>query len=159
MSALMTPAEAATNLAFFLTAKSEVLWILESSTMRSAIDRMARAGLTAVPVLDEEGRYVGTVTEGDLLWKVLQSDLSYNDTVCLPISEVPRQRALRAFDVNARLEELLSLAEDQNFVPVVDDRRVFIGIVRRRTILAHLVTRLRVVEGLANWGREQVRKK
>jgi hypothetical protein len=44
--------------------------------------------------------------------------------------------------LDAEIEELFTLALDQNFVPVVDDRQVFIGIVRRRSILAFLQDRM-----------------
>ncbi len=39
--------------------------------------------------------------------------------------------------IDAEMEELLSKATDQNFVPVVDSRQVFIGIVRRRDLVKY----------------------
>ena len=58
------------NIAFFLTPKSEVVYENIDANMRQVIERMERHGYTAVPMIDKEGRYVGTLTEGDLLWKV-----------------------------------------------------------------------------------------
>ena len=37
------------------------------------------------------------------------------------------------------IEEVFDKLKDQNFVPVVDDRNVFVGIVTRRAILEHCV--------------------
>lgn len=58
------------NIAFFLTPKSEVVYENIDANMRQVIERMERHGYTAVPMIDKEGRYVGTLTEGDLLWKL-----------------------------------------------------------------------------------------
>ena len=53
------------NIAFFLTPKSEVVYENIDANMRQVIERMERHGYTAVPMIDKEGRYVGTLTEGD----------------------------------------------------------------------------------------------
>ena len=59
-----------------------------------------------------------------------------------PKAEVARRMVLRPVDIDAEIEELLSLAIDQNFVPVVDGRGAFIGIVRRRSVLVFLRDRM-----------------
>ena len=46
-----------------------------------------------------------------------------------------RRRDYKAVPVTTDMHALLNAAIDQNFVPVVDDRNVFIGIVRRTAIL------------------------
>ncbi len=53
------------------------------------------------------------------------------------LSDVPVLRTVRAVGIEAQVEELFSRALEQNFVPVVDSRDVFVGIVRRREILVH----------------------
>jgi CBS-domain-containing membrane protein len=40
-----------------------------------------------------------------------------------------------AVSIDANMEDLVSLAKTQNFVPVVDDMNRFIGIVRRSDII------------------------
>ena len=42
-------------------------------------------------------------------------------------------------NVMADMDELLSVAVNQNFVPVVDDRGMFIGIVTRQDIMRYFV--------------------
>ena len=56
------------NIAFFLTPKSEVAYEYTDATMRQVIERMEHHGYTAIPLIDKTGKYVGTLTEGDLLW-------------------------------------------------------------------------------------------
>ena len=60
-------------------------------------------------------------------------DLEASEDV--PISSFPRRRDYKAVTVTTDMPSLLQAAIDQNFVPVVDDRNVFIGMVRRTVIL------------------------
>jgi CBS domain-containing protein len=124
------------KVAFFLTPKAEVAWVSTRATVRQALEKMEHYRYTAVPLLSPEGHYAGTLTEGDLLWYLKQHPhVRFEDTEAVALSEVSRRLVVRPISVNSDIEELLSLALDQNFVPVIDDREVFIGIVRRRTIL------------------------
>lgn len=125
------------RVAFFLTPKADVAWVKTTSTVRQAIERMEHYRYTAVPLLTPEGAYAGTLTEGDLLWFLKQRPrLAFEDTERIPLDAVGRRLAVRPIRVDADIEALFALALDQNFVPVVDDREIFIGIVRRRSILS-----------------------
>ena len=70
------------NIAFLLTPKSEVIYEYIDATMRQVIERMEHHGYTAIPLIDKQGKYVGTLTEGDLLWKLKKGD---SIICCLPI--------------------------------------------------------------------------
>jgi predicted transcriptional regulator len=125
------------KIAFFITPKVEVAWVPSSCTVRQAIERMENHGYTSIPVLTPEGHYDSTLTEGDLLWFMKQHrHLRFEDTEHVHLSDVARRTFLRPVDIDREVEELLDLAIDQNFVPVVDSRLFFIGIVRRHTMLA-----------------------
>ncbi len=107
-------------------------------SMRQAMERMEYNSYTAVPLIDEKGRYVGTLTEGDLLWKFKNTpNMTMKDAEKIPLAQVPRRINNQPVRIYAKLQDLLSLAIDQNFVPVIDDSDVFIGIVRRREIMEH----------------------
>lgn len=124
------------NIAFFLTPKNEVVCENLNSTMRQAIERMEYHSYTAIPLIDERGRYVGTLTEGDLLWKLKNDpELNFKNTNQVKISEVPRRTINKAVSINADIESLISLSINQNFVPVVDDEGIFIGIIKRSEII------------------------
>ncbi len=124
------------NIAFFLTPKAEVAWVPTTSTLRQAIERMEHYRYTAIPVLTPDGRYDSTLTEGDILWFMKQHpDVRFGDTERVALADVTRRMVLRPVDIDAEIEALLALAIDQNFVPVVDGRSAFIGIVRRRSVL------------------------
>jgi CBS domain-containing protein len=83
--------------------------------------------------VDNKGRYAGTITEGDLLWKLKNTPgLSFEGTEKVMLPEVPKQMNNEPVLIDARVKDLLSVAMSQNFIPVVDDQNTFIGIVRRR---------------------------
>ena len=62
------------NVLFFLKPKQEVCVLHKGYTLRQGIEKLRQYGFAAVPVIDEEGRYCGVVTEGDLLRQVLQHE-------------------------------------------------------------------------------------
>ena len=57
------------NILFFLTPKEDVAHVEETDTMRQVLEKMEHHGYTAIPLLGVEGKYIGTITEGDLLFK------------------------------------------------------------------------------------------
>ncbi|PDY38245.1 CBS domain-containing protein [Bacillus wiedmannii] len=128
------------NIAFFLTPKSELVYININSTMRQALEKLEYHRYTAIPLVNNEGEYAGTLTEGDLLWKLKNtSSLSFNNTQQVVLSEVSLHRTNEPVSINAEIEDLLSRAMEQNFVPVIDDDGIFIGIVKRRDIIQYCV--------------------
>ena len=58
------------NILFFLTPKSEVEFVYDDFSLRQTIEKMEYHRFSEVPVIDREGRYVSTITEGDLLWYI-----------------------------------------------------------------------------------------
>lgn len=126
------------NIAFFLIPKSEVVYLPVNSTMRQALEKMEYHRYTAVPIIDEHGKYAGTITEGDLLWKMKNtSGLTFADTERVMVKEIPLRMTNNPVRVNAEMEGLLCLAVVQNFIPVVDDSGIFIGIIRRSEIIEY----------------------
>lgn len=127
------------NILFFLTPKEDVAYIQETDTLRQAMEKMEHRGYTAIPMLTEDGKYVGTVTEGDILWHLKRQGFPNLDTLeHSRVSEVKRRREVRAVSVSESMESLLERVLEQNYVPVIDDNRIFIGIVTRRDVIRHL---------------------
>ena len=133
------------NILFFLTPKSEVAYIYEDYTMRQALEKMEHHRYSAIPIINDEGKYVGTITEGDLLW-TLKNDFSLDlkSVEDVPIMDIKRRMDNSPVSVNANIEDLISKSMNQNFVPVIDDQKTFIGIIKRRDILEYCYNKLRV---------------
>ncbi len=126
------------NILFFITPKSDVAYISTDDSLRQAIEKVEYHKYTAVPILDTKGHYVGTLTEGDLLRKIKEEyDLSLHDAEQIPITDVHLRWRMDPVNINCDIEDLMQAAIRQNFVPVVDDENVFIGIITRSAIIQY----------------------
>ena len=124
------------NIAFFLTPKNEVVYENLEATMRQVMEKMEHHGYTAIPLIDREGKYVGTLTEGDLLWKLKNTpDLNFKNTESVKVKHIERRINHKSVSITSNIEELITLAVSQNFVPVTDDNGIFIGIIKRSDII------------------------
>ena len=124
------------NIAFFLTPKNEVVCENEESTMRQVMEKMEHHGYTAIPLINKEGKYVGTLTEGDLLWKLKNTpDLNFKNTESVKVKDINRRIKHKSVSITSNIESLISLAINQNFFPVTDDNGIFIGIIKRSDII------------------------
>lgn len=126
------------NILFFLIPKSEIAYVESSDTLRQVAEKLSYHKYSAVPILDEKGRYIDTVSEGDLFWFIKNyGSMSYKDSEEINIMKVPKNRRYQSIRYDSSMDELLHLALNQNFVPVLDDNKVFIGIVTRKAIIEY----------------------
>ena len=126
------------NILFFLTPKATCSYLEEDDTLRQALERMEQCGYSALPILRKDGTYCGTLTEGDLLWALKKlCVMDIKQTESHNIMEIAHRRDNSAVSVTTNIEDLVTKATDQNFVPVIDDRQAFIGIVTRKAILQY----------------------
>ena len=135
------------NILFFLTPKSDVAFLYDDETLRQALEKMEYHKYSAVPVISRSGKYIGTITEGDMLWGIKnQYDLSLRDSEHISVSAIKRGSDNRPVYVNATMEDLIDKALNQNFVPVVDDQKNFIGIITRKDIISYCYGKIREAE-------------
>ena len=131
------------NILFFLTPKEEVAHIMESDNLRQVLETMEQYGFTALPMLNMQGKYIGTITEGDLLWYLKEQGFpAVEELEDVSITVVHRHRDNKAVNVHEKMEGLIEKVTNQNFVPVVDDDKIFIGIVTRKDVLLHMAKKL-----------------
>jgi CBS domain-containing protein len=130
------------NIAFFLTPKKEVVFEKSTATMRQVMEKMEYHRYSAIPILDDKGMYVGTLTEGDLLWKLKNSPtLDFKNTSKVIISDVFMHKINKPVHIDSNIEDLVATSINQNFVPVVDDNNIFIGIIKRSDIITYCYER------------------
>ena len=124
------------NIAFFLLPKQDVVCLTPDTTLRQTLEKMEHHRFTAVPVLNQDGTYAGTVTEGDLLWFFKNNrEITFENAHRHSLSEVPLRLQHQAVRIDATMEDLIKLVRTQNFVAVIDDTDRFIGIVRRSEVI------------------------
>ena len=128
------------NISFYLIPKSEVTYIHQEDTVAQALLLIHKHGYQAVPVIDKEGHYVGTISEGDFLWNLIEE--YHMDMEVMRKSHVESMRLrwdYKAVSIDADIAQLDKHILNQNFVPVVDGRNVFIGIITRKEIIKELL--------------------
>ena len=131
------------NILFFLTPKAMCAFVYDDYTIRQALEKMEASGYAALPILNKHGEYRGTLTEGDLLWAL--KNMCYMDmrqAEARRIMEISRRRDNVPVRVTTSMYDLVDRATTQNFVPVVDDKDAFIGIVTRRSIIQYCQKKL-----------------
>ena len=124
------------NAAFFLIPKSQVATLEDDDTFRQGLEKMRYHGYTAIPVLTKHGKYVGTLSEGDLLWNLVDiGGASMEECEDLHIADILKPDRNPPVKITAKADELLEGLMTHNFLPVTDDNGAFIGIVTRNRML------------------------
>lgn len=131
------------NAAYLLTPKSKLVWMQDDHTLRQALEKMRRYGYGEMPVVNKDGKYQGTVTEGDFLWHLIEDPKQELTTIPLQaaeehlLGEIVTPDRVPAVSITASLGELMHQALSHSFIPVVDDTGTFIGIVTRTAVMRY----------------------
>ena len=139
------------NILFFLTPKSDVAYIFEDETLRQTVEKMEHRKFSCIPILNKEGKYTGTISEGDLLWGIKLLNISSTDLKEMEnvsIMAIPRRPTYKPVHADADMEDLLDRAINQNYVPVVDDKGSFIGIITRKEIIKYCYKEMKKLSAL-----------
>lgn len=131
------------NIAYFLLPKNRVAYLYDDYTFRQGLEKMRHHGYTAIPVITRSGQYLGTVSEGDFLWRLLDRESRCpaprlhegSGAAPRPGSHPGPQLPLRPH--HCQHGGAGQQRHEQNFIPVVDDSGSFIGIVTRKDIIRY----------------------
>jgi len=131
------------SLLSFLTPKSETLYLNQNSTIRQTLEKFDVHKFSVVPLIDDEGFFVSTVSEGDIL-RFIKNTCSFDINVSekVRIKEIELYRPYKPLSIWTPMEEVVRLALEQNFIPIIDDRGVYIGIIKRKSIIDYLLTKI-----------------
>ena len=134
------------NILFFLKPKAEVAFVYDYHTLRQAMEIMEYHKYSSIPMINREGKYVGTITEGDLLWGLKKLNiLNLNEAEDIAITKIARRADYRPVSADSNMEDLMEKAMDQNFVPVIDDQQNFIGIITRKDIIGYCYEKIKKI--------------
>ena len=117
--------------------KNKLVTARLSNEVREAIVSMKEAGVSQLPVVDDNERLLGIVTESDILTKLLDKNYSMEST----IAEV-MVRKVSTIAVNQDAAELLRIFEREEVGVVVDEDEKLIGILTKIDLVDHLTQTL-----------------
>lgn len=124
------------NIPSLLIPKANVEYLRTKDSIEFALDIFRRNSYSAVPVINSDGIYRGTITEGDFLYYIIDNPDA--DLKKVKVRNILREDFYEAVKITASIDKLLIKCLDQNFVPVTDDRDVFVGIVTRKVIFKNI---------------------
>ncbi|MBE5936998.1 MAG: CBS domain-containing protein [Lachnospiraceae bacterium] len=124
------------NVIGLLMPKSTVTYINKEESLDVALDILHNSGFSTVPVVDAEGKYAGTISEGDFLWYIKEHGVEALKCATVgDVSDINRNPAVHDIvDSKTIVHDIMS----QNFLSMVDDRDCFIGIITRKNIIKFL---------------------
>ncbi|MBR0277010.1 MAG: CBS domain-containing protein [Clostridia bacterium] len=126
------------NVLYFLTPKNQVANIYDDSNLRQLIEKIDYHKYTAIPIINHDGQYIGTVAEGDILRIIKnQYKMDFERAQNVLVKDIPRRVDIKPVNANATMNDIVERAMMQNFVPVIDDNNVFIGIVTRKDVIKY----------------------
>lgn len=135
------------NVLFLLTPKKNVLFLTIDMSVSMALDQLKNVRYSSVPLLDTDGHFVGTITEGDLLWH-LENSSNHDQALTKQLVTLKRFRDYKVAKIDTILDDLFLVAINQNYIPIVDDRDYFIGIITRKEIISYFNKMLREYKGI-----------
>ena len=127
------------NIAKIMIPKVCTVFLRERQTVRQGWEITKRHGYTAIPVLNDDDQYVGTVNEGDFLRFVIDAgttDVHHMEKHL--VSELLRKDFCPPLGIDASIEQVIHSILRQNFVPIVDSRHALSGILTRRGVIRYL---------------------
>lgn len=123
------------DILFFAIQKHKVIFAYDDLNVKEVYNLLENNHFTAIPLINRKGFYIGTITEGDILRFMMDNNLNKKKVEQAKISDVLRLRDLEAITQDAKIQDLILKATNQNFVPIVDEEGMFIGIVTRKEII------------------------
>ena len=95
------------NLFYFLTPKAEVAYLYDDFTLRQALEKMEYHRYSSIPILNRAGEYVGSVTEGDLLWFIKNNaGLDLSSAEDTPLMSIPRKHDYACVSIDTDIDHL-----------------------------------------------------
>lgn len=124
------------DISSFIKPKNQVIYVYDDQPIHEALTVMEKSRFTSIPIINRDGEYVGTLTEGDLLWEIKNTaDFNIKKAEKITVGKMHRHRDYESIHKSANIDLLIVKASNENFVPVIDDHNQFIGIVTRKTLL------------------------
>lgn len=124
----------------FFTPKKDTLFLLSDSTIRQALEKFDYHKFSVVPVINSDGTFAFTISEGDILRYIKNTtNFDVQKAENIMINEIERYRSYSPISINEPVGRIIELAMEQNFIPVVDDRGMYIGILKRKTVIKYLL--------------------
>ncbi|HOO78842.1 MAG TPA: CBS domain-containing protein [Lachnospiraceae bacterium] len=125
------------NFIGILQPKYTVTFVEREEPLKDTAKILKQSGYTTIPVIDDNGKYLGTVSEGDILWYLWEHGLNeFSEATVETLVNVSRNPSVQD---TADIRTIVTRIMEQNFLCIVDDRGCFIGIITRKDVIAYMM--------------------
>lgn len=131
-----------------MLAKDKVKFLQGDCPLDEAMRLFTQNGYSAVPVVDGDDTYLGTVCDKDFLRCYAEGDFEER-MGGMTLREILDRDWNPPINVYTNVDDVLLLSMNQNFLPVIDDDGIFIGIITRKAIISFLSEQNREMGGFA----------
>ena len=130
----------AKNILRFIIPKSLSIYVTSDSSVRQALEKMHYHKYKAVPIIDTEGKYLATLRSEDVFRYFMERG-SFDKTLAEHVLaiDIADSSSSKPLLHSATMQDLIENVKEHNFVPIVDDRGCFIGIILRREVLNYVL--------------------
>lgn len=129
----------------FLVPADNVATVFYNHPLNHALLVLSKVGYSKIPVLDSEDHLVGLISLSNVVEKMMDlTGFSMDNLEGLTVADVMEVN-VNCITASDELEDMLHFLVDQAFLPMVDENKVFVGIITRKEILKsvnHLVHEL-----------------
>ena len=126
------------NILFFLRPKATISYLYDTDSLRQALEKIKKSGYTNLPVISKSGEFKYALSEGDILFKILEDDVfSIHHSESIKIEDIKKRRNFKTINIYNNIEDLVKISLEQSYVPVLDDEDKFIGIITRHDIIKY----------------------
>lgn len=125
------------NIIGLLRPKNTTDYLYDTYSFREAVKVLKNSGYTTLPVIDSEGIYLGTVSEGDIFWYLYENTIT-SDLDKVYIGTIINKKRNPAVSNVSDSKTIIDSIMKQNFLCMTDSRKCFIGIITRKDVIKYL---------------------
>ena len=138
--------------------KRPVVYIRAGSSLRDLMDLLRDKGISGVPVVDDELRLVGVISEADLIRRDLPADAEASETFRWSTEEVSLERTYRLERLDTNVEDVMNPAvitcdpddDVQTLCRLFHENRIHRVVVMERGEVAGIVTPMDVATAISS---------
>lgn len=121
-----------------MTSKDKVTCLYNDMDLQECYKKLSESHFTMIPVLEREsGRYLYSLSTLDILKSIMESN-SLEKALKSPLTSIETERLIICAPIESEVADLVDLIANQNFVPIVNKKGEFEGIITRRKLIFHL---------------------
>ena len=112
-----------------------VATLTDTNNLEHALLVLTNIGYSKIPVLNKEQQLVGLISLSNVVSEMFDTEsINLERLAKVQVSDV-MDKNVKATMLPFNIEKILNLLVDSNFIPVVDEKEKFLGIITRKEIL------------------------